>query len=111
MGIAAALATVVLSAAVLAQEPSKPNSTTSGKSQTAVSCGGGHTVDDYLAEKDKLRKARNKNPLPGNTCIWGWCRDTGQIPTSHPPEEVPPPAASPSPLPSQSGESSSKPKA
>jgi tetratricopeptide (TPR) repeat protein len=110
MRVAAAFVAAMVSIAVLAQEPSKPSNAPADKSSTATSCGGGHTVDEYLAEKNKLRKARNKNPLPGNTCIWGWCRQTPggppseKLPTSHPPQEEPPSTTS-----SQAGESSSKP--
>lgn len=78
---------------------------------SARSCGGGHTVDEYLAEKNKIRRKRNKNPLPTDSCIFGWCRETGvgppgdKLPTSHPPQDPPPTHTS-----DNQTESSSKPK-
>ena len=103
--LAAASLCFVLSSA----QAQQPASKTPPDNQASASCGGGHTVDDYLAEKNKIRRKRNKNPLPSDTCIWGWCRETGvgpsdKLPTSHPPQDVPP-----SPAPSNQTESSSKP--
>jgi len=109
MRVAAAFVAILLSMTLQAQGSAGPSST-ANQSRTATSCGGGHTVDDYLAEKSKLRKKRSKNPLPSDTCILGWCRDTSKIPTSHPPEEVPPAPLSRPTSPSATGESSSKPK-
>ena len=47
-------------------------------------CGGGRTVDDYLADIAKSqKKKRNKNPLPDSVCVWGWCKHkapTGPFP-------------------------------
>jgi tetratricopeptide (TPR) repeat protein len=38
-------------------------------------CGGGRTVDDYLADIAKSqKKQRSKNPLPDSVCVWGWCK-------------------------------------
>ena len=44
-----------------------------------------HHVDDYIAEVNKeksKRKNRNKNPLPDNVCIFGWC--AGSTPRNNP---------------------------
>src|SRR4051812_38412770 len=110
MRVVALFITALLSVTVFSQEAPKPSSTAPGKSEAVTSCGNGHTGDDYLAEKNRLRKKRNRNPLPTDTCIWGWCRDTSKIPTSTPPEEIPatPPAKSPL-SPSATNETTSKP--
>lgn len=66
-----------------------------------------HTVDEYLAVMHK--RHRNKNPLPDNACILGWCRQPGapgDDPVSHPPQApLPPPTQAPATPP---GESSSR---
>jgi len=50
-------------------------------------------VDEYIAELNKAKKQRNKNPLPNSICIGGWCKGSGEkrpdprpAPTSHPPQ-------------------------
>jgi tetratricopeptide (TPR) repeat protein len=35
-------------------------------------------IDEYIAQADKDRKRRNKNPLPENFCIGGWCAGSGE---------------------------------
>lgn len=35
-------------------------------------------IDEYIAQADKDRKKRNKNPLPENFCIGGWCAGSGE---------------------------------
>lgn len=43
--------------------------------QQPQQCGGGRTVDDYLADIAKSqKKKRNKNPLPDSICVFGWCK-------------------------------------
>ena len=40
-------------------------------------------IDEILAEiykQNPKRAARNRNPLPDNICIFGWCRGTGKTP-------------------------------
>ena len=93
MRVAAAFVALLVSMTLQAQESAGSGS--AAKGQIATSCGDGHTVDDYLAEKNKIRRKRNKNPLPTDSCILGWCRETGagpsdKLPTSHPPQETPP---------------------
>ena len=75
------------------------------QASSAQPCREERSVDEYLAEINKAKKQRNKNPLPSSVCIAGWCKGSGagkpdprQAPTSHPPQ-----ASAPSP----SGESSS----
>ncbi|HUK87090.1 MAG TPA: tetratricopeptide repeat protein [Terriglobales bacterium] len=66
-----------------------------------------HTVDEYLAEIHQ--RHRNKNPLPENACILGWCRHPGapgSDPVSHPPQA--PPVASTQAQKGPPGESSSQ---
>lgn len=107
MRVAAALVAVLLSMTLYAQESAGPGS--AGKSENAASCGGGYTVDEYLAEKNKIRRKRNTNPLPNGVCIFGWCRANpnaptpDSLPTSHPPQETSQPTQP------QGTESSSKP--
>ncbi len=57
------------------------------------SCRDEGSVDEYLAEMNKAKKQRNKNPLPNSVCLGGWCKGSGagkpdprQLPTSHPPQ-------------------------
>ena len=93
MRVAVAFVALLVSMTLQAQESAGSGS--AAKGQIATSCGDGHTVDDYLAEKNKIRRKRNKNPLPTDSCILGWCRETGagpsdKSPTSHPPQETPP---------------------
>jgi tetratricopeptide (TPR) repeat protein len=85
--------------------------------EQAKQCGGGRTVDDYLADIAKSqKKKRTKNPLPDSICVFGWCRDK-TIATTPGPLPDPPkvdakepstvkPAQQPPPPPP--GESSSK---
>ena len=108
MRVAIAFVAVVLPMAVLGQEVAKASTPRSDKQSSATSCGGGHTVDDYLAEKSKLRKKRNKNPFPTDTCVFGWCKDTSKLPPPLPPGEAPVQSA-PTSSASTSNESSSKP--
>jgi tetratricopeptide (TPR) repeat protein len=61
---------LVLCAAVLAQTPS-------------ASCPSDRPVDEIIAEiqKQQSKKAsRNRNPLPDNMCIAGWCRRSAKTP-------------------------------
>lgn len=65
------------------------------------------SVDEYLAEMHKRK--RNKNPLPENACILGWCRQPGapgDDPVSHPPRSSAAPSTT-TPK-TQPGESSSQ---
>ena len=100
---------VLLSMTLHGQESTRSGSA-ANQGQTAASCGGGHTVDDYLAEKDKIRRKRNTSPLPSDVCILGWCRANpnaptpDNLPTSHPPQDASPQGAT-----SNQTESSSKP--
>ena len=58
---------LILGIPLCAQQTSSPNI-----------CGGGRTVDDYVADIAKSqKKKRNKNPLPSSVCVFGWCRNTG----------------------------------
>jgi len=108
MRVAAAFVALLVSMTLQAQESAGSGS--AAKGQIATSCGGGHTVDDYLAEKNKIRRKRNTSPLPNDVCILGWCRANpnaptpDSLPTSHPPQETSPPQAA-----SNQTESSSKP--
>ena len=66
--------------ALLAQQPAQPPS--------APRCRKDRTVDEYIAEIRKAKKQRNKNPLPTDVCIGGWCK--GKVEPTHP-EKMPPP--------------------
>ncbi len=63
------------------------------ESSSAQHCRNDRSVDEYLAEINKARKQRNRNPLPDSVCIGGVCKGSGtgkadprQLPTSHPPQ-------------------------
>jgi len=43
-------------------------------------CPSNAPVDDVIAEMNKQKSPRNKNLLPHNVCIWGWCPQAVQIP-------------------------------
>jgi tetratricopeptide (TPR) repeat protein len=114
MRVFCTLLAIVFAISVRGQEAPKVTANPQA-SPNSSSCGGGHTVDEYLGEKNRIRKQRNKNPLPTDTCIWGWCRETtppsDRLPTSHPPQQTPTPTATPTARAStETGESSSKPK-
>jgi tetratricopeptide (TPR) repeat protein len=109
MRVAVIFIIALSSLSIFSQEAPKASGAVPEKSKAVASCGNGHTVDDYLAEKNKLRKARNKNPFPTDTCVFGWCKDTSKLPPPLPPGEVPVPSA-PTSSASTSNESSSKPK-
>jgi tetratricopeptide (TPR) repeat protein len=48
-------------------------------------CGGGRTIDDYLADLAKeQKKKRNKNPFPDSVCVWGWCKTGVKKPPADP---------------------------
>jgi tetratricopeptide (TPR) repeat protein len=52
--------------------------------QTPAPCPADKPVDDISAEIHKLqskKNSRNKNPLPDNICIFGWCRQAKTPPT------------------------------
>jgi tetratricopeptide (TPR) repeat protein len=34
-------------------------------------------IDVHLAQMEKERRQRDKNPLPERVCVWGWCREAG----------------------------------
>ena len=74
-------------------------------------CGGGRTVDDYLADIARSqKKQRNKNPLPDSICVFGRCKHKASTGTSADVEKKQPSTAeaapeTATPLP---GESSSK---
>src|SRR3569833_116012 len=83
------LAVLILSAAMYAQ--SEP-------------CPADRPVDDIIAELAKQqskKNTRNKNPLPDNICIFGWCRKVKKTPTA-------PQPAAPAETPSSDGTSSSQ---
>lgn len=91
---------LVFSVAGIAQQPHDP---------APPPCQPGRPVDDYIKELKKRK--RNKNPLPGDVCLFGSCTRTGagqpgpgKPPTSHPPE-TPAPDRRATPA---KGESSSK---
>lgn len=51
------------------------------------------TVDDYIAELNKQkRRGRNRNPLPDQVCVFGWCVGGGHRPAP-PAEPAPAPGA------------------
>jgi tetratricopeptide (TPR) repeat protein len=106
MRVAVIFIAASLSTTVLAQQPLGGSPANSVPSQAAASCGNG-SVDEYLAAKKKARRVRNKNPLPSDVCIGGWCRPnperppSDRLPTSHPPTDTGPDPSS--------DESSSKP--
>ena len=61
---------LVLCAAVLAQTPS-------------ASCPSDRPVDEIIAEiqqQQSKKASRNRNPLPDNMCIAGWCRRSAKTP-------------------------------
>ncbi len=69
-------------------------------------CPADRPVDEIIAElnKDKAKKrSRNKNPLPDNVCIFGWCGKTG-------PKAAPPTLPGGAPPPGQSGAAEQTPK-
>jgi tetratricopeptide (TPR) repeat protein len=82
--------------------------------EQAKQCGGGRTVDDYLADIAKSeKKKRTKNPLPDSICVFGWCRNKtiattpGPLPDppkvdSKEPSAVKPAQQPPQPPPSES---------
>jgi tetratricopeptide (TPR) repeat protein len=79
-----------------------------GRSCEAVKAALEHPVDDYIAEINKeksKRKTRNKNPLPTNICIFGWCRST---PTREPRPRAPETQPAPKTQPQEPGVSSSE---
>jgi hypothetical protein len=59
---------LMLPGAVLSQSPSPSP------------CPANAPVDEVITEMNKQKPPRNKNPLPENMCIWGWCRQSNQIP-------------------------------
>lgn len=77
-------------------------------------CGGGRTVDDYLADIAKSqKKKRSKNPLPDSVCVWGLCKHkapSGPLPDppSVDPKRSPAPKPEQQPVQPPPGESSSK---
>ncbi len=72
-----------------------------------------HTVDEYLKEIHKHQ--RNKNPLPSDLCILGWCPHPQMGPRNDPVSNLPqappvPPPTTPEQTPKPpAGESSSQP--
>ena len=98
----AAATSLVLPARSSPQTSSAP--TAPAQASSAPPCREDRSVDEYLAEINKAKKQRNKNPLPNSICIAGLCKGSGekpdprQLPTSHPPQ---------SPAPGQTGENSS----
>jgi tetratricopeptide (TPR) repeat protein len=91
--------------ALAAQGPPSP------ASAPGVNCEKDPSVDEYIREIHKRR--RNKNPLPSDACIFGWCREAGG---GHPAPEPPPaprpaakpPAASSAPPPHESSSSEAR---
>jgi len=89
-----AVIVLVLSAATIAQNPTCPADT---------------PVDDIIAELQKQqskKNARNKNPVPQNVCVFGWCPKTGSTPPTGP--RPAPRAETPATKPNSSDSSSSK---
>ena len=79
------IAVLFLSASALAQSTPPP-------------CPAARPVDDIIAEihKQQSKKySRNKNPLPDNVCIFGWC-PIRRSPKAPKPAEAPPSAETPS---------------
>jgi tetratricopeptide (TPR) repeat protein len=67
-------------------------------------CREDRSVDEYIAELNKAKKQRNKNPLPNSLCIGGWCKGS----SAGKPEARPAPPPPPSTGETRSSESSSK---
>jgi len=68
------IAVLFLSAAVFAQSAPSP-------------CPAGRPVDEIIAEIHKQqskKNSRNKNPLPTEVCIFGWCPKLGRTPPTVP---------------------------
>lgn len=108
MLLRSAVLCVVVSPCLLAQQTAKSSSgSPNGNSAAVQSCGIG-TIDEYLAAKNKAKRVHNKNPLPSDVCVFGWCRsnpnspDPNNLPTSHPDDTA-------GPAPQDRDESSSKP--
>jgi tetratricopeptide (TPR) repeat protein len=108
MRLRSAVLCIVVSPCLLAQQTAKPSTEPPKDSSTAVqSCGIG-TIDEYLAAKNRAKRVHNKNPLPSDVCVFGWCRtnpnspDPNNLPSSHPDDTAGPP-------PQDQDESSSKP--
>ena len=66
-------------------------------------CRNDRPVEDYIAEMNKAKKQRNKNPLPNSACILGWCKGSSE----RKPETRQTPAPPPQPSPESTTESSS----
>ncbi len=103
MRVCSALLCLGISPCLFAQQPAD---STKNPPITSAPCGNG-PIDEYLAAKKKARKVRNKNPLPSDVCVGGWCRTNpngppDNLPTSHPPGDS-------APAPQSAAESSSKP--
>lgn len=59
----------------------------SALAQSGGSCPAGRPIDDILSEMHKQQSkkySRNKNPLPDNICIFGWCTQTRRTPPTLP---------------------------
>ncbi len=70
----AVIAVLYVSAAALAQS-------------TPPTCPADRPVDDIIAEIHKQqskKNGRNKNPLPDQICIFGWCRQASKTPPTFP---------------------------
>jgi tetratricopeptide (TPR) repeat protein len=94
MRFGSALLCIVLSPCLLAQQTAKSNNDPPKSSAAPVqSCGIG-TIDEYLAAKKKAKRVHDKNPLPDDVCVFGWCRsnpnapDPTNLPTSHPSDDT-----------------------
>ena len=75
MRVRLALLVILLSGTIFAQ-PTTPG------------CPSDRPVDDIIAQINKARPRKNKNPLPDTICMWGWCRDV-----KHPSPPAPPPSS------------------
>ena len=65
-------------------------------------------MDDYIAEMNKAKKQRNKNPLPNSACILGWCKGSGERKPAPQPAPEPPPPQPPGESTSESSSSKQK---
>lgn len=65
---------------------------------SAQPCRNDRPVGEYIAELNKSKKQRNKNPLPSQACILGWCKGSRERKAEVRPAPAPP-------APQSSGES------
>ena len=67
-----------------------PPATQEAPAPSAQPCRDDRPVEEYMAELNKSKKQRNKNPLPTGVCLGSLCAGKAGAP---PPEKAPPPAS------------------